>query len=87
VLDQPPPEVLFDDFGADALGLRLQYWMHLGGERNGPTVDSDLRFAIDQVLREAGIAVAFPQRDLHLIGPVRVELVNHLPAPAQTTAP
>jgi len=76
VLTDPPPEVLFDDFGSDALMLRLLYWIRLGGPRGGPTVDSDLRYAIDDALRAAGIAIAFPQRDVHLdvTGPLRVEL-------------
>jgi small-conductance mechanosensitive channel len=83
VLADPQAEVLFDDFGSDALMLRLQYWLHLGGERNGPTVDSDLRFAIEQALREAGIGIAFPQRDVHLdlAGPVQVAMVA-LPTPS-----
>jgi small-conductance mechanosensitive channel len=29
-------------------------------------VASDLRFRIDGVFREAGVEIAFPQRDLHL---------------------
>ncbi len=78
VLDAPAPEVLLSDFGSDALVLRLLYWLRLGGARGGPGVDSDLRFAIEQALREAGIGIAFPQRDVHLdlAGPVRVELAH-----------
>lgn len=77
VLENPAPEVLLSDFGADALTLRLLYWTRLGGSRGGPGVDSDLRFAIEQALREAGIGIAFPQRDVHLdlAGPVRVEVL------------
>jgi small-conductance mechanosensitive channel len=37
VLADPPPEVLFADFGADAQVLRLQYWIRLDGPRSGPT--------------------------------------------------
>jgi potassium-dependent mechanosensitive channel len=81
VLSEPPPEVLFDDFGSDALVLRLLYWIRLGGPRGGPTVDSDLRYAIDDALRAAGIAIAFPQRDVHLdvAGPLQVELAGRSP--------
>ncbi|MFZ2986572.1 mechanosensitive ion channel domain-containing protein [Ideonella sp.] len=75
-LDEPAPEVLFADFGNDALLLKLQYWIRLGGPRNGPTVDSDLRFAISDALAAAGIEIAFPQRDVHLDlkGPLQVQL-------------
>jgi small-conductance mechanosensitive channel len=76
VLKAPAPEVLFEDFGSDSLTLRLQYWTRLGGERGGPGVDSDLRFAISDALQAAGIGIAFPQRDVHLDvpGAIRVEL-------------
>ena len=78
VLPQPPAEVLFEDFGADALILRLRYWVRLDSPRAGPVIDSDLRFAIHDALAEAGIAIAFPQRDVHLDvpGALRVELMR-----------
>ncbi|WP_310387321.1 mechanosensitive ion channel domain-containing protein [Roseateles sp.] len=78
VLPEPPPEVLFEDFASDALTLRLLFWFRLGGPSSGPTVDSDLRFAINDALAAAGIAIAFPQRDVHLdmAGPLRVELLS-----------
>jgi small-conductance mechanosensitive channel len=78
VLKQPTPEVFFEDFGSDSLTLRLQYWTRLGGERAGPSVDSDLRFAISDALQAAGIGIAFPQRDVHLDvpGSLRVELAT-----------
>ena len=83
VLKAPAPEVLFEDFGSDSLTMRLQYWTRLGGERGGPTVDSDLRFAIADALQAAGIGIAFPQRDVHLDvpGSLRVELAGGAPPP------
>lgn len=88
VLETPAPEVLLSDFGSDALTLRLLYWTRLGGTRGGPSVDSDLRFAIEQALRQAGIGIAFPQRDVHLdlAGPVRVEVVPPASAAGPTPA-
>jgi small-conductance mechanosensitive channel len=78
VLKLPVPEVLFEDFASDSLTLRLIYWTRLGGERGGPGVDSDLRFAIADALQAAGIGIAFPQRDVHLDVPaaIRVELAG-----------
>ena len=29
-------------------------------------IESDIRFRIDELFREAGIVIAFPQRDVHL---------------------
>ncbi len=77
VLAEPEPEVLFADFGPDAQVLRLQYWMRLGGARSGPSVDSDLRHAIAAAFAEAGLVIAFPQRDVHLDGaaPLQVRLL------------
>jgi small-conductance mechanosensitive channel len=88
VLAQPPADVLFEDFGADSLLLRLRYWTRLDGPRGGPGVDSDLRFAIHDALRDVGISIAFPQRDVHLDvpGSLRVELTA-APAPAAAGEP
>jgi small-conductance mechanosensitive channel len=87
VLKQPAPEVFFEDFGSDSLTLRLQYWTRLGGERAGPSVDSDLRFAISDALQGAGIGIAFPQRDVHLDvpGAIRVELSGGSSGPEPTS--
>ncbi|MEJ6004177.1 mechanosensitive ion channel domain-containing protein [Paucibacter sp. AS339] len=89
VLPEPPPEVFFDDFAADALNLRLLYWFRLNGPRSGAGVDSDLRFAINDALAAAGIAIAFPQRDVHLdmAAPLKVELQRVSPASLASTAP
>jgi potassium efflux system protein len=83
-LPDPAPQVLLDDFGSDALVFRLLYWMRLGGERAGLTVDSDIRLDIESALREAGITMAFPQRDVHLdtVAPLRVELSRVRAEPA-----
>ncbi|HSQ73520.1 MAG TPA: hypothetical protein VLM87_13955, partial [Rubrivivax sp.] len=83
-LSDPAPVVVLDDFGSDALVFRLLYWMRLGGERAGPIVDSDIRLDIETALRDAGIAMAFPQRDIHLdaAAPLRVELSRARADPA-----
>lgn len=75
VLKDPPPEVLFVDFGPSALNFRLHYWLDLG-RSVGRFVASDLRSMIDSSFNSAGIVIAFPQRDVHLDArqpiPVRV---------------
>jgi potassium efflux system protein len=42
-------------------------------------IASDLRYMIDRSLRDAGIVISFPQRDVHLdlVGPVQVEMRAH----------
>lgn len=78
VLAEPAPAVWFDDFGNDALRLKLLYWMPLDGGEPGPAIDSDLRFAIADALRAADIPIAFPQRDVHLdaAAPLKVEIAR-----------
>jgi potassium efflux system protein len=41
-------------------------------------VCSDVRFRIDRLFREAGISIAYPQRDIHLdtLSPIQVSLVE-----------
>jgi small-conductance mechanosensitive channel len=77
VLDEPAPYVLFEDFGADALVFALYFWVDVM-RHSGAQVQSDIRFMLDKRLAEAGISIAFPQRDIHLDSaqPLRIELVR-----------
>ncbi|MFW6191506.1 MAG: mechanosensitive ion channel family protein, partial [Thiohalospira sp.] len=60
---EPAPTVLFRDFGDSALIFQLRCFTHLD---NYLGVPSDLRFRIDELFRENGITIPFPQRDVHL---------------------
>jgi small-conductance mechanosensitive channel len=64
VLKSPPPLVHFAGFGDSALDFELRVYLRDVGERIRSS--SDLRFAILTALREAGITIPFPQRDLHI---------------------
>lgn len=83
ILKDPAPQVLFEDFGADSLVFALFFWVELNERTNANVVASDLRFMLDKRFREAGVSIAFPQRDLHLhsSGPLRVELAGTAPPP------
>ena len=59
----PKPEALFLDFGESSLDFQLRAWTAAGRHLR---VSSDLRVAMAQALKEAGIEIPFPQRDLHL---------------------
>jgi len=78
VLKDPAPRVIFEDFGADALVFVLEFWIDYAKGADGRQIASDLRFMTEKALAEAGIAVPFPQRDLHLDAPapLKVELVS-----------
>lgn len=66
VLKEPPPAVFFEDFGDSALIMALVFWVELGPNTVSRKIDSDLRYAMEKRLAAAGIAIPFPQRDLHL---------------------
>lgn len=60
VLKNPPPKVLFNDFGDSSLELTLVFTMNRSFEANA--VKSDLRFNILARFRKEGIEIPFPQR-------------------------
>ena len=66
VLKDPEPYVLFSDFGDNALTFEIYFWISLQRLMDRRVIESDLRFIIDEIFREAGIVIAFPQRDIHL---------------------
>jgi len=63
---EPEPFVLFRDFGDNALIFSLYFWMSMETMTERLLLESDIRFHIDDLFREAGIVIAFPQRDIHL---------------------
>jgi len=80
VLDKPPPQVLFEDFGSDALLFGLYVWVELKPEVDWRTVTSDLRYMINKALTAKGIVIAFPQRDIHLDAsrPLEVRVLDNV---------
>ena len=64
VLDHPEPSVLFEDFGESSIDFTLRAWISDAWKH--PLVRSELLFDTWYALKEAGIEIPFPQRDLHL---------------------
>jgi small-conductance mechanosensitive channel len=62
---EPPPVVVFEDFGDNALIFQAYFWVRVKGAMEVRRIRSDLRFRIDELFAENGIVIAFPQRDLH----------------------
>jgi small-conductance mechanosensitive channel len=75
VLKDPAPSVSFTNFGEHSLDFELSFWLRLSQSDRGK-VESELRFAIDDLFAEHGIIIAYPQRDVHLnlLRPVEVRL-------------
>ncbi|MEL7023724.1 MAG: mechanosensitive ion channel domain-containing protein [Pseudomonadota bacterium] len=61
----PAPRALFMGFGDSSLDFELRVRIRRIEKRF--SVISDINFRIDQLFREHGIEIPFPQRDLHLI--------------------
>ena len=66
VAKTPPPFVLFTDFGDSALIFEVYFWIRVNRVIERRTVESEMRFRIDALFREADIVIAFPQQDVHL---------------------
>lgn len=64
VLSDPHPVVVFNQFGESSLDFELR--CHVNSPEAYRTIAHRLNTAIDDLFREHGIEIAFPQRDLHL---------------------
>ena len=66
VIQDPPnePTVLFRSFGESTLDFEL--WVIISDVNNKYVVQSDLNFSINKAFKEHNIAIAFPQRDIHI---------------------
>ena len=64
VLHDPPPKVIFKGFGDSSLEFDLWVWVAQIDE--GILVRSSLNFIIEHNLRQMGLKIPFPQRDLWL---------------------
>ncbi len=72
VLKTYKPDVMFTGFGESSIDFELRIWTETQSERPG-VIESDLYFAIWDALKAADIEIPFPQRDLHVKGPIRME--------------
>ena len=64
VLRDPAPQVLFLSFGDSSLSFELRVFVRDVSQLF--PARHDLHMSIDKAFREAGIEIAFPQRDLHV---------------------
>ncbi|HSG88916.1 MAG TPA: mechanosensitive ion channel domain-containing protein, partial [Pseudomonadales bacterium] len=74
VLAEPPPLVVFEHFGDNALELSARCFLDsVEGRLEAMT---ELRTAINAAFADAGIVIAYPQRDVHLdvTAPIRIAM-------------
>jgi small-conductance mechanosensitive channel len=60
------PIVLFTEFGDDSLDFEARFWVLSRGLMGRLLIESDIRYRIDELFRESGVVIAFPQRDVRL---------------------
>ena len=78
IRETPEVQIVFDDFGDNALVFEALFWCEVGGERDLRGIRSDLRHRIDELFRESNIVIAYPQRDVHLDvqNPVEIKITR-----------
>lgn len=89
-LDQPPPNVIFEEFGDNALIFDVFFWVEARAPMAVCEAQSSVRFAIDDVFREHNLVIAYPQRDVHLdsVAPLEIRLLGDADRdPGGTQAP
>ncbi len=64
VVQEPIPQVVFDEFADSTLTFKLNFWCDITHSNLG-LVRSKVRFAIDEAFRAHDIQMAFPQRDIN----------------------
>ncbi len=63
-LDNPPPNVVFRGFGDSALEFELR--VYVKGYNSWLATTHTVHRTIDEEFKEAGITIAYPQRDVHM---------------------
>ncbi len=66
VLNDPEPQVVFEQFGDSTLNFELR--VVIPSRDQFAVVRHDLNMRIDQAFREQKIEIAFPQQDIHIKG-------------------
>jgi small-conductance mechanosensitive channel len=81
VVEEPEPQIVFESFGDNALQLSARCFLNSLEKRLA--VVTELNHEIYRQLKEAGIVIAFPQRDIHFDAdkPLRIAL-EEKPGPA-----
>lgn len=66
VAKEPKPFVRFTNFGDSSLEFEMMFWS--SSTFRIENVKSDLRRTVYKKLKESGLAIPFPQRDIHIKG-------------------
>lgn len=87
ILQKPRAEVIFAEFGDNALIFELWVWVRSPDYGDRFQILSSLRFLVDYYCRQNEITIAFPQRDLWLKNPEAIaQALGREPAPVALIA-
>lgn len=78
ILKYPEPSVLFADFADNSLNFEIYFWTRVTNVMQLKSLESHVRFQIDDIFRVNGVVIAFPQRDVHFdaVAPIQVQLMQ-----------
>ncbi len=84
VMRSPEPTAFFLGFGDSALNFELRFWA--ARQEIWFQLKSDVSIGVNRALREAGVEIPFPQRDLH-VRSVDATVKEALPSPLDQPKP
>ena len=73
ILDAPKPICLVKGYGDNAVDLELRVWIQ-DAEKGVSNIKSNIYLKIWDLYHENNIAFPYPQRDIHVRGPIKVEM-------------
>jgi len=73
ILDAPKPICLVKGYGDNAVDLELRVWIQ-DAEKGVSNIKSSIYLKIWDLYHENNIAFPYPQRDIHVRGPIKVEM-------------
>ncbi|MFT7558681.1 MAG: small-conductance mechanosensitive channel [Flavobacteriales bacterium] len=73
ILSEPSPQIIFEDFGDSSLIFDTYFWVYSVGDKSAREIRSEIRFNVNRLFSDNGIAIAFPQRDIHIDGTLRLQ--------------
>ena len=81
VLPEEQPDAEIESFGESGINIQVEYWM-MGIDDGANRVDADLLLMIWAALRQHGIEMPFPQREIKIIGADAKDPVRRAAPPA-----
>lgn len=74
VIDNSRNQVLFTGFGDSSLDFQAHFWTRPTSTLDKFTIESDVRYRIDELFREHKVTIPFPQRDTNLFTEKPIEI-------------